>query len=114
MGGKLPAGSLLCSVRALSLLLPSGRLLNSLVQRLLTEPSRTKSRLTTRLPESTIIFWRPRTGVQLASTIDHSWGCFQRRGRIKAIESSRLMERAMGIEPTSEAWEASILPLYDA
>ena len=24
------------------------------------------------------------------------------------------MERAMGIEPTSEAWEASILPLYDA
>jgi hypothetical protein len=23
------------------------------------------------------------------------------------------MERAMGIEPTSEAWEASILPLYD-
>ena len=31
-----------------------------------------------------------------------------------AIESSRFMERAMGIEPTSEAWEASILPLYDA
>ena len=26
--------------------------------------------------------------------------------RIKAIESSRFMERAMGIEPTSEAWEA--------
>src|SRR5690349_24126763 len=26
----------------------------------------------------------------------------------------RFMERAMGIEPTSEAWEASILPLYDA
>ena len=25
-----------------------------------------------------------------------------------------LLERAMGIEPTSEAWEASILPLYDA
>jgi hypothetical protein len=25
-----------------------------------------------------------------------------------------VMERAMGIEPTSEAWEASILPLYDA
>ena len=24
------------------------------------------------------------------------------------------LERAMGIEPTSEAWEASILPLYDA
>jgi hypothetical protein len=27
---------------------------------------------------------------------------------------SLLLERAMGIEPTSEAWEASILPLYDA
>src|SRR6266849_6127677 len=26
----------------------------------------------------------------------------------------RIVERAMGIEPTSEAWEASILPLYDA
>src|ERR1700731_3844330 len=25
-----------------------------------------------------------------------------------------ILERAMGIEPTSEAWEASILPLYDA
>ena len=24
------------------------------------------------------------------------------------------MERATGIEPVSEAWEASILPLYDA
>jgi hypothetical protein len=27
---------------------------------------------------------------------------------------SLVLERAMGIEPTSEAWEASILPLYDA
>ncbi len=27
---------------------------------------------------------------------------------------NEVMERAMGIEPTSEAWEASILPLYDA
>jgi hypothetical protein len=33
---------------------------------------------------------------------------------VRAIESLRFMERAMGIEPTSEAWEASILPLYDA
>jgi hypothetical protein len=45
-------------------------------------------------------------GVHLASKIDHFWGCFQQLSRIKAIESSRLMERAMGIEPTSEAWEA--------
>jgi hypothetical protein len=32
----------------------------------------------------------------------------------KANCINRVMERAMGIEPTSEAWEASILPLYDA
>jgi hypothetical protein len=42
------------------------------------------------------------------------------RGRTSPVttprfnESSGCMERAMGIEPTSEAWEASILPLYDA
>ena len=40
-------------------------------------------------------------GGHLASKTDHSWGYFQRLSRIKAIESSRLMERAMGIEPTS-------------
>jgi hypothetical protein len=42
------------------------------------------------------------------------WGDFQQLPGRKAIESSGFMERAMGIEPTSEAWEASILPLYDA
>jgi hypothetical protein len=31
-----------------------------------------------------------------------------------AVKLFDLLERAMGIEPTSEAWEASILPLYDA
>jgi hypothetical protein len=30
---------------------------------------------------------------------------FGRLGGVRAIESSRVMERAMGIEPTSEAWE---------
>ena len=45
-------------------------------------------------------------GVHRASKTDHFQGYFQRLSRIKAIESSRLMERAMGIEPTSEAWEA--------
>jgi hypothetical protein len=45
-------------------------------------------------------------GVHLASKTDHFQAYFQRLSRIKAIESSRLMERAMGIEPTSEAWEA--------
>ena len=32
----------------------------------------------------------------------------------RKIGHTGFMERAMGIEPTSEAWEASILPLYDA
>jgi hypothetical protein len=30
------------------------------------------------------------------------------------LSGRQILERAMGIEPTSEAWEASILPLYDA
>jgi hypothetical protein len=55
-----------------------------------------------------------RLGVHLASKNHRFLGYFQRLSRVRAIESSRLMERAMGIEPTSEAWEASILPLYDA
>jgi hypothetical protein len=33
---------------------------------------------------------------------------FQSLSRVRGVESSGLMERAMGIEPTSEAWEASI------
>jgi hypothetical protein len=49
-----------------------------------------------------------RLGVHLASKTHHFVGCFQRLSRVRAIESSRLMERAMGIEPTSEAWEASV------
>jgi hypothetical protein len=28
--------------------------------------------------------------------------------------SQRKVERAMGIEPTAQAWEAWVLPLYDA
>src|SRR5262245_42866352 len=39
---------------------------------------------------------------------------FRELSRARSTESSGFMERAMGIEPTSEAWEASILPLYDA
>ena len=31
------------------------------------------------------------------------WKCFLEKG---------LVERATGIEPVSEAWEASVLPLY--
>jgi hypothetical protein len=45
--------------------------------------------------------------------LEHPWnktlgsrGVFQCLPEIKAIESSAFLERAMGIEPTSEAWEA--------
>jgi hypothetical protein len=34
---------------------------------------------------------------------------FGRSGSVRATESSEFMERAMGIEPTSEAWEAAKL-----
>jgi hypothetical protein len=30
----------------------------------------------------------------------------------KVLTRKRLVERATGIEPVSEAWEASVLPLY--
>ena len=40
--------------------------------------------------------------VHLASKRGHFQGYFQRLSRIKATESSRVMERAMGIEPTSD------------
>jgi hypothetical protein len=59
-----------------------------------------------RLPESTIVSWRP-IGKDWRATSVHNrslWGRLQQLGRIKAIES--FMERAIGIEPKSEAWEA--------
>jgi hypothetical protein len=34
---------------------------------------------------------------------------FQPLSRVRGVESSGLMERAMGIEPPSEAWEANNL-----
>jgi hypothetical protein len=35
------------------------------------------------------------------------------RGRVrKYLRGKKLVERATGIEPVSEAWEASVLPLY--
>jgi hypothetical protein len=43
--------------------------------------------------------------VQLASKTGHLWQVTQQPSRVRAIESARFMERAMGIEPTSEAWE---------
>src|SRR5690242_2084476 len=41
-------------------------------------------------------------------------GGFDSNSFMEVVCFSRILERAMGIEPTSEAWEASILPLYDA
>ena len=35
-----------------------------------------------------------------------------RSARPEVIEREELVERATGIEPVSEAWEASVLPLY--
>src|SRR6266481_968086 len=39
---------------------------------------------------------------------------FQGSRGMQTTGGTGFLERAMGIEPTSEAWEASILPLYDA
>jgi hypothetical protein len=39
--------------------------------------------------------------VQLASKTSHFMGYFQRLSRIKAMESSEFLERAMGIEPNA-------------
>jgi hypothetical protein len=47
-----------------------------------------------------------RTSDHLRSKTGHFRAHFQQPVRVKAIESSGIMERAMGIEPTSEAWEA--------
>jgi hypothetical protein len=60
--------------------------------------------------------WRPiQSGsVQPASKTGCFKRVFQKLSRVRSTEPSGFMERAMGIEPTSEAWEASILPLYDA
>jgi hypothetical protein len=52
-----------------------------------------------------------RAAVQLPSKIAGFEWSFSDSAALRSTESSRLMERAMGIEPTSEAWEASILPL---
>ena len=52
--------------------------------------------------------------VQLPSKTSRFLVQFRELSRVRSTESSGFMERAMGIEPTSEAWEASILPLYDA
>ena len=56
----------------------------------------------------------PRTGENGNRSLLSLGGDFQELLGVEAIKSSGVMERAMGIEPTSEAWEASILPLYDA
>jgi hypothetical protein len=49
-----------------------------------------------------------------ASKNEEFKGTFEGGKPVKPTASTVVLERAMGIEPTSEAWEASILPLYDA
>jgi hypothetical protein len=46
----------------------------------------------------------------------YAWSAHDTRrhqGSNEPLGQGLTMERAMGIEPTSEAWEASILPPYD-
>jgi hypothetical protein len=58
-----------------------------------------------------VVAWQPRP---TASKTRVFIGNFGGRKPVNSTASTGFMERAMGIEPTSEAWEASILPLYDA
>jgi hypothetical protein len=58
--------------------------------------------------------WQTPLGT-IQRALEHPWnktlsfsGVFQCLPEVKAIESSAFMERAMGIEPTSEAWEANL------
>ena len=50
-------------------------------------------------------------GVQLGSKTRRFIGFFQRSGGVKATESAFVMERAMEIEPTSQAWEVLNSPI---
>jgi hypothetical protein len=54
-------------------------------------------------------------------SLEHPWnktrgfrGEFQCLPEVKAIESSAFLERAMGIEPKSEAWEAKLKAVRDS
>src|SRR5215471_7708913 len=79
---------------------------------------RTGSRISSKLGRSPIRISNDRPiecgTVQLPSKTSLFLVEFRELSRVRSTESSGFMERAMGIEPTSEAWEASILPLYDA
>jgi hypothetical protein len=48
---------------------------------------------------------------QLPTKTGHLQGVFQRFSRVRSTESSEVMERAMGIEPTSQAWEVLNFPI---
>ena len=62
-----------------------------------------------RIELAVILHDRPigRASVHLPSKTRNLFGDFQAPSRVRVVESSGFMERAMGIEPTSEAWEAS-------
>ena len=52
-----------------------------------------------------------RTSLQLPTKTADFKAVFQCFGRVRSTESSEFMERAMGIEPTSEAWEVLNFPI---
>jgi hypothetical protein len=65
------------------------------------EGERVRTRRAIRSPEPNWRFLKRPSGMRalhLASKTMHLKGCFQRLGRLRAIESSGFMERAMGIE----------------
>jgi len=94
----------------------------SLLRRLARRQRQAESAYTTvaiRSPESN---WRDqaarslfppieRTSLQLPTKTGHFKAVFQCFSRVRSTESSEFMERAMGIEPTSEAWEVLNFPI---
>jgi hypothetical protein len=54
----------------------------------------------------------PRTAMNL--TYQDFQAALKPRSNRKQVSNLKSLERAVGIEPTSEAWKAPVLPLYDA
>jgi hypothetical protein len=68
---------------------------------------------------SRVLFGPRPIGIRRTESASNCVQNYEFYGSFSGMKASKanytgFMERAMGIEPTSEAWEASILPLYDA
>jgi hypothetical protein len=64
--------------------------------------------------EGTIVAFDQRNGGNRVETVG-TGRCAEPRPRTtQGHPRQREVERAMGIEPTAQAWEAWVLPLYDA